>query len=679
MNCSATRSVRLSSRSVGVLGLLMAWVNPLAVFADEQATLSGYVLHGNGAPLAGSAVTFFVAPSQQGDAPPSLGFDEADENGFFEISYVPPSDPGAVVYAIADGPESAYRMATVLGGAPLPKTITINERTTVATAYAMSQFLLKGKIAGLNPGLMNAAMTLRNLVDLGTGDVGPILGSEPNCGTSGSLPLFNALANLLAGCFSSDALCDQLFELTTPPNGGTKPGSTLQAAHSIAQYSWHKPMALYQASLGYAPYQPALTSHPVTWTLALEYVVSGLDGPGAAAIDAEGNVWVNNNYDAEYPHCASERLFQLTPTGFVNAIYNGSSAGLSGAGFGIGLDPSGDVWVGNFGFLGSDCQTFPPANSVSRFAADGTAISPSTGYDAQGCVTAAQATVSDTLGNIWIANQCGGTVTQYRAGTEGSVANPPSSYWVYDIANARVIIDTGTGTSSSCPEFSGEGAKPFAIAIDPEGNAWVTNNAGNEQDGSVIKLSVDGKLLGSVGYEDGIQRPLGISSDSQGNVWVSNSQVISLPCIDSEVTQDYCFSKSNDTGVECPLTPGLPSITRLVTSESGEIQSQTFTGGGLYIPWGNAVDGNDDVWVANFGGYRVSHFTSSGEPVAPRGYHSDLLERITGVSIDPSGNVWLINNWHNRIHLENPGGNSLVVFVGLATPVETPLIGGPEQ
>ena len=26
-----------------------------------------------------------------------------------------------------------------------------------------------------------------------------------------------------------------------------------------------------------------------------------------------------------------------------------------------------------------------------------------------------------------------------------------------------------------------------------------------------------------------------------------------------------------------------------------------FTGGGLTIPWGVAVDGNDTIWVANFG------------------------------------------------------------------------------
>ena len=49
-------------------------------------------------------------------------------------------------------------------------------------------------------------------------------------------------------------------------------------------------------------------------------------------------------------------------------------------------------------------------------AGNGTPISPDdTGYT-QGCITAAQSTVSDADGNIWIANQCGGTVTFYRGG-----------------------------------------------------------------------------------------------------------------------------------------------------------------------------------------------------------------------------------------------------------------------
>jgi hypothetical protein len=42
----------------------------------------------------------------------------------------------------------------------------------------------------------------------------------------------------------------------------------------------------------------------------------------------------------------------------------------------------------------------------------------------------------------------------------------------------------------------------------------------------------------------------------------------------------------------------------------------TYHGGGLNIPWEIAVDGNDNIWVADFGGERLSHLcgASGGSP-----------------------------------------------------------------
>ncbi len=92
-----------------------------------------------------------------------------------------------------------------------------------------------------------------------------------------------------------------------------------------------------------------------------------------------------------------------------------------------------------------------------------------------------------------------------------------------------------------------------------------------------------------------------------------------------------------------------------------------FTGGGITLPWEIALDGNDTVWVFNFGAVKVGTSTTTptrisrfcgvdtkkcppgmrvGDPISPdTGYRSDALQRITGGQIDPSGNVWLTNNW----------------------------------
>jgi hypothetical protein len=55
------------------------------------------------------------------------------------------------------------------------------------------------------------------------------------------------------------------------------------------------------------------------------------------------------------------------------------------------------------------------------------------------------------------------------------------------------------------------------------------------------------------------------------------------------------------------------------------------------------------------------------------------LTRDTGIAIDPSGNVWLANNWKNVPIQTNPGGYQIVAYLGVAAPIKTPLIGPPER
>jgi len=131
-----------------------------------------------------------------------------------------------------------------------------------------------------------------------------------------------------------------------------------------------------------------------------------------------------------------------------------------------------------------------------------------------------------------------------------------------------------------------------------------------------------------------------------------------------------------------------PASLTLISSDGTD--PRQFTGGGLTAPWGVAVDGHDNVWVTNFGGRRLSEFCGNqtancppgartGTPITPAtGYGFDGLVRNTGVQIDPSGNVWVANNWKSYPFPErNAGGYQMVVFIGLAGPLRTPLIGPP--
>lgn len=631
-----------------------------AVFA-HAAQQTGSVRSGP-TPIEFSSVTLYSAGMFQNASPTILGRAQTGADGSFTVTFTPPSDTSTVLYLIADGGspasdpkggnpvQSAIRFATVLGTSSIPAGVVINERTTVASAYAMAQFISGAQIAGKSPGLQNAGATIQNLVDLTTGEVGSVLGSPPNGLETSAMREFNSLANMLASCVnaSTSGSCASLFDFAKPPGGGP-PRDTLQAVVDIAHYPGHNAHQLFQQSQILTLYGPALASAPDAWTLAIRYDGNGVefDGPGNMAVDKDGNVWSTNNFEfSSNPFqsvCGGRQILKLTPTGLdaPGAPYSGG--GLYGAGFGITLDPNGNLWVGNFGFQGTSCPLVEPDNSVSEFSSSGDALSPDITGFTQGNISRPQGTVSDQQGNIWIANCGSNSVTQFAGGNPGDARN-----------------------------FSNLGlAKPFGMAIDAEGNAWITSN-GND---SVVGLAPDGTPLpGSPFSGGGIKAPLGIAVDSLGNVWVANSGIVPLPCGINAV----------------PNVAGNASVTQL-RRDGQRARLSAFTGGGLTIPWGIAVDGNDNIWVANFGQQRLSEFCgarpsncppghTTGDPISPpTGYTSDALTRNTGLVIDPSGNIWVANNLLNVLVAANPGGHELVVFIGLAAPVKTPSIGPPQQ
>ncbi len=614
----------------------------------SAATQKGKVSSG-GAPIAGATVTLYRAGAAPGSGAVALGSAPSNPGGHFAIDHAPQAT-GAVLYLVADGPSAGARLATVLGTGDFPASAAIDERTTVATAYALAQFIDGAAIGGKSPGLPNACATLRNLVNLNSGQVAAVLGSPPNGSMTSTMRAFNSLANMLAACVSDPAACAILFALATPP-GGPAPTDTLQAAVNIAHFPWQNAMPLWNFSLLALTYQPVLDAPPETWVLALKYTGNGheFDGPGNTAFDADGNAWISNNYvfrvNHALPTCGSNLVSRLTPSGadFPGAPYSGG--GLSGQGFGVAFDPEGNVWVANFGFYGSTCpeDQLPPHNSVSKFSGSGAVLSPDSGFT-QGEIDSPQGMVSDPAGNIWIANTCSGTVTQYIAGN-------PDDNWVYD----------------------GGISKPFGVVIDADGDAWFTDNL----NGCVFELSPAGTLLTGPICGNGIALPLGIAIDSQGNLWVSNSATIPIPC-PGDPDQGY--------GALTP-DPLNSSVTQI--APDGTIVD-TYQGGGMVIPWGISVDGDGNVWVADFASQRISELCGAdpancppghvtGQPISPTGYFSDAMMRSTAVTIDPSGNVWATNNWLLDPVQTNPGGDGMVVFIGLAAPVKAPLIGPPQR
>jgi hypothetical protein len=611
-----------------------------AVLAQNSITLNGTVKTGS-TPISGSTVTLYQAGNASGETATALASVQSGSDGTFELNYVQPA-PADMLYLVASGgtPETGNqsllgdsctpgctRLAALLGQtSEAPANAVINELTTIAIAWSMAQFMDGGTIAGKPVGLRVAAATCANLVDVTTGEVAAKLANPPN-GSATSLDKFNTLANILAVCVSAetDAPCNELFSLSTTASGEV-PTDTLQAALNIAHNPVNNTQGLFLLSLANQTYTPSLEQEPQAWEIFLKHIGNGeeFDGPGNMAFDKDGNLYITNNFVLNSdPGSPGQCLLALDPGGndLPGAPFCGG--GISGAGYGIGIDTRGFVWVGNFGFgqpgsFGDDISAFDP--DVGIF------LSPDRGITL-GNISGPQGTVSDQEGNIWIANLGNSTVTKYPNG------------------NPRRAVN-----------FSGRGFdRPFDIAIDRHRNAWVSSS-GNHR---LVGLAPDGTPLpGSPFSGGGLRRPWGIAIDSLGNKWVSNLLGNSV-------------SWFRPDGTPYPASPFTANDT-------------------IFGPFGIAIDGNDNVYVPNFLGQNLTilcganseHWPpgfKTGDPLSPPGgYTSKVLERLTSAEIDPAGNVWVANNFKSQSAAPpNPGGDSMLQFVGLAAPIDTPLIGPP--
>lgn len=682
---------RISSlKTISVFFLLLVASFGLLIYScdsdsNNRDTVTGFVLSGD-QPIELAEVTLFSTGTPRGVE--LLGSAITDEFGFFSITFKLPSRGDAVIYATAQSPilalsqqtrvliSDSVRLATVLGRKTIANDIVINERTTVATAYAMAQFFDGEGIDGPSPGLQNAADIVTRLVELDTGNTTFFLNTFPNGGSTTTRGAFNSLANMLAACVREESDCDTLFDLATPP-GGDEPADTLMAALNIAHFPWQNVEDLFDFSLEEPVYGPALdsTEEITAWFLAIRYVGNGreLNGPGNTAFDAEGNAWIANNFVfRDNPldvACGGDYVIRLTPTGedAPGAPYFGG--GLYGAGYGITLDTKNNVWIGNFAFQGVGCPFDPEARaqSVSKFSPNGNPLSPNTVGDDIGGFKGAgntiffpQGTVSDFDNNIWIASCSADHVTIFPDG------EPDQAFVIQktDDSDETIVV------------------KPFDIAIDIDGNAWVTGN----ESANVAKFDPHGNLIfnvsGDEAAEAGFKKPMGVATDMFGNTWVANSGFVTAPCDGSSVPGLIAF-------LILTFDPDFTNPDAALIKVTSDGVATNYKGGGLLMPWGISVDGSGNVWLSNFDGQTVSYFCGedtskcppgleTGDPIAPEGFFFNGLRRSTSVQIDPSGNVWATNNFELVAVPENPGGDEMVVFIGAATPVAAPLIGPPE-
>ena len=275
-------------------------------------SIKGEVM-GGGAPIAKSTVTLWEASAA---APKQLGQTKTNDDGRFEVRAKGASKDG-ILYLVATGgiPKAnkatadnpAIALLAVVGGNP-PSSVTVNELTTVASAFTNARFINGDGISGNPLGLKIAAGNVPNLVDLTTGGWGKVLLDPLNSTQTTTLANLDTLGSLLTASFTvADDNWRARFYKAATPTGGATPKNTLEAIAGIAREPWAAPKDLYalfdeaypqpkDGARRAAPFVPYLAYVPDDFALSLCFAGGGMYANGRFMFDIEGNLWSGQNW-----------------------------------------------------------------------------------------------------------------------------------------------------------------------------------------------------------------------------------------------------------------------------------------------------------------------------------------------------------------------------------------------
>ena len=533
--------------------------------------------------------------------------------------YAVGGDPG-----LGEGTNSAAALMAALGTCDSLSTGTyavINEVSTVATAYAIAGFATDATHVSSSStplaeqGIANAMGAILTITGAATGTV----------------------ANL-------ETLSTGVALAATPAGNGIVPQAEIDTLADI--------LAACINSSG-----PSSTPCSMLFSTALSGGTTGSQ-PSDTATAA---IYIAHNPGANVaalfsllpPDLAFQPTLGSAPNDFTIAItYSGG--GLDGTGFapeGISVDGSGNVWVPNYF-----------SSSITELNSNG---APMTGAPYTGAGLDYPTSIAiDIYGNAWAANYNGDDVSEFNSNGQ-KISNPPG--WV------------GGGLNV-----------PYGIAIDNVSHAWIANFGGDSLSEFSSSLSFGLAISPSGGFTvDTLAGLAGIASDTSGNVWTANYTAATsslAEAVPSTVAgQPPAFTLFTGGGLNAPYGVAIDGSGNVWATNQGgngslsEFSSSGtaispdpggFSGGGISGPYGIAIDGAGNVWTANYGGNAnsISEFSSGGTAISgSNGYVSDGLLDPYGVAVDGSGNVWVACDNTN---------DPLTEFVGLATPVVTPIAAG---
>ena len=529
----------------------------------------------------------------------------------------------------ASGDNPAIALLAVVGSNP-PASVTINELTTVASAFTNARFINGDGISGNPLGLKIAAGNVPNLVDPATGTWGKVLLDPLNSSMTTTMATLDTLGSLITASFTvaNDDWRARFYKAATP-TGGATPKNTLEAIAGIAREPWANPKELYAIfdetyplpapdGRRRAPFAPYLVYAPDDFALSLCFSGGGDYANGRFMFDPEGNLWSGMNWmpgsQSGVNKSTGGGVGKYSPNGVALSppIFGFRGMGIDGVGWGTAVTKD-RVWISSFN------------GKILVMDFDGKPVASESDFPFKEKFLGLMGIGVAPNGDVWIADGSDNQLLYFPGGR---------------IKDGKIVKPAGLKS-------------PFDIVIDSQNRVWVANSSvghgcpvpgrRSQQSGELPgrdrrprpRPRLEGKCLG--GEQHGPEDPAAEASRRHVH--------------HGAVQAHY----AGHVQVRYGTTEAPTGAVNMIRPDGTQPAPMGFTGEWSTFPWGVNIDGNDDVWVGNMWARSVTLLAGDNTKGHPAGtkagdlihmFQSGSIQMITDVSIDPAGNVWAANNWN---------------------------------
>ena len=399
-----------------------------------------------------------------------------------------------------------------------------------------------------------------------------------------------------------------------------------------------------------------------------------LNGPIGVALDGAGNLYIADTF--------SNRIRKVDSTGTITTIAGTGEYGFGGGGggnggpatqaqlgwpFGVALDGAGNLYIADTG--NSWIRKIDSTGTITTIAGTGEyGFGGDGGPATQALLSSPTGVATDGAGNLYIADHDNHRIR--RVDSTGTITT---------IAGTR---EWGFGGDGG-PAVQAQLDAPAGVAIDGAGNLYIADLNSQrirkvDYAGTITTVAGLSELRGfggggfsgdgSLAIEAQLNTPTGVATDGADNLYIADRNNNRIRKVDS-------------TGV----------ITTVVGSGEPGFGGGGFSGDGglateahLKLPYGVALDGSGNLYIADSRNHRIRKVDSTGTITTiagtgeigfyAGGFGGDggpaveaLLDVPSGVAMDGAGNLYIADRGNNRIRRVDSTG-TITTIAGTGEP-----------